>query len=150
MTEKKSTKTSESTGVGFSDEERAAMKERAQELKKSKRAKKGDGLADVLAKIAEMPDSDRALAEWIHKIVTESAPELEVKTWYGFPAYAKGGKIICFFKPAEKYKSRYCTLGFEDLANLDDGSMWATSYALTAVDEANSTQIAALVKKAAS
>ena len=133
--------------TGFSAEEKAAMKERAKEQKAS--AEKADGLADVLAKIAEMPESDRVLAERIHAIVSETAPHLGPKTWYGMPAYARDGKLICFFKSADKFKSRYATFGFEENAALDEGSMWATSWALTKLTAADEKRIAELVKKAA-
>ena len=137
---------------GFTDDERAAMKERARELKAAARAEKNkaDGESDVLAKIAEMPASDRAIAERIHAIVKASAPGLAAKTWYGMPAYAKDGKLICFFKSADKFKSRYATFGFEENAKLDDGSMWATSWALTKLTAADEKKIGELVKKAAS
>lgn len=137
---------------GFTEDERAAMKERAQELKKSSRSKatKADGEADVLEKIAEMPPADQALAERIHAIVKEYAPDLAPKTWYGMPAYAKDGKVVCFFKSADKFKSRYATLGFEETAALDDGTMWATSFALKELDEASDALIVDLIKKAAS
>ncbi|KAA8888549.1 DUF1801 domain-containing protein [Nocardia colli] len=139
--------------VGFSAEERAAMKDHAQELgtaaRRGARATKADGTADVLAKIAEMNDSDRALAERIHAIVTEHAPHLSPKTWYGMPAYAKDGKIVCFFKSAEKFKSRYATLGFEDKATLDAGTVWPTSFALAGLTAADEQMIGALVAKAA-
>ncbi|MFF1828510.1 iron chaperone [Paenarthrobacter sp. NPDC058040] len=137
---------------GFTEDERAAMKERAQELKKSSRSKatKADGEADVLEKIAEMPAADQALAERIHAIVKEHAPDLAPKTWYGMPAYAKDGKVVCFFKSADKFKSRYATLGFEETAALDDGTMWATSFALKQLDEASDALIVDLIKKAAS
>jgi uncharacterized protein YdhG (YjbR/CyaY superfamily) len=134
------------TSKGFTDEERAAMKERAQELKAG--AAKADGESAVLAKIAEMPKSDRVMAERLHAIVTGSAPDLSPKTWYGMPAYARDGKIVCFFKSADKFKSRYATLGFEESANLDDGAMWPTSFALTELTAADEKKIAALVKKA--
>ncbi|WP_062527083.1 iron chaperone [Demequina rhizosphaerae] len=138
----------------FTDEERAAMKETAAERRAAaKRAKSADkaaaDLEDVLAKIAEMPDADRALAERVHAIVTRAAPALAPRTWYGMPAYAKDGKVLCFFKPAEKFKSRYATLGFEDVAALDDGAMWATSYALVSLDEHEESAIAELVARAA-
>jgi uncharacterized protein YdhG (YjbR/CyaY superfamily) len=138
------------TGEGWTDEERAAMKEHAQELKaaRSSRARKADGESDVLAKIAEMPDSDRALAERVHAIVKASAPDLSPKTWYGMPAYARGGKVVCFFQSAEKFKSRYATLGFSDQANLDEGAMWPTSFALKELTAAEEAKIGALVKKA--
>jgi uncharacterized protein YdhG (YjbR/CyaY superfamily) len=138
------------TAKGFTDEERAAMRERARELKAESRAGKADGESAVLAKIAEMPEPDRAIAERLHAIVKTSAPALSPKTWYGMPAYAKDGKVVCFFQSADKFKSRYATFGFNDAANLDDGTMWPTSFALkqlTAADEAN---ISALVRKAVS
>ncbi len=137
---------------GFTDEERAAMKERAQELKAERRRgkKKADGESDVLAKIAEMPASDRAIAKRLHAIVTASAPDLSPKTWYGMPAYAKDGKVVCYFQGAEKFKSRYVTLGFSDEANLDDGAMWPTSFALTKLTAADEKRIGALVKQAVS
>jgi uncharacterized protein YdhG (YjbR/CyaY superfamily) len=136
----------------FSDEEMGAMKERAKEQKAAARRGKDDaaGEADVLAKIAEMPPSDRHMAERIHAIVKASAPALAAKTWYGMPAYAKDGKLICFFKAADKFKSRYATFGFEEAANLDDGSMWATSWALTKLTAADEKKIGELVKQAAS
>lgn len=135
---------------GFTAEEREAMKERAKELKSAARkgAKKADGLADLLEKVAEMPDADRALAERIHAIVTEHAPDLDPKTWYGMPAYAREGKVVIFFQPADKFKARYSTLGFNDTATLDEGSMWATSFALTALTDADEARIAELVKRA--
>ena len=139
---------------GLTDEERAAMKERTQELKaearRGRRADKGDGERDVLAKIAEMPEPDRAMAERLHEIVKASAPALAPKTWYGMPAYAKDGKVVCFFQPAEKFKSRYATFGFDVAANLDDGAMWPTAFALKELTAADEARIAALVKKAAS
>jgi uncharacterized protein YdhG (YjbR/CyaY superfamily) len=131
---------------GFTADERAAMKERARELKAE--AAKADGESDLLAKIAEMPKADRVLAERFHAIVTANAPDLAPKTWYGMPAYAKDGKLICFFKSADKFKSRYATFGFEESANLDDGAMWPTSYALTKLTPADEKKIAALVRKA--
>jgi uncharacterized protein YdhG (YjbR/CyaY superfamily) len=137
---------------GWSDDERAAMKERNRELKAAARrgAKEADGEADVLAKIAEMPESDRVMAERIHAIVKATAPDLAPKTWYGMPAYAREGKLICFFKAADKFNSRYATFGFEENARLDDGSMWATSWALTKLTADDEKKIAALVKKAVS
>jgi uncharacterized protein YdhG (YjbR/CyaY superfamily) len=140
------------TAKGFTDEERAAMKERSKELKAEARGAraKADGESDVVAKIAEMPDADRALAERLHAIVKASAPELAPKTWYGMPAYAKNGKVVCFFQSADKFGSRYATLGFSDQANLDDGAMWPTSYAVKELTEAAEAKIAALVKQAAS
>jgi uncharacterized protein YdhG (YjbR/CyaY superfamily) len=129
----------------FTDEERAAMKERARELKG-----KGDGESEVLAKIAEMPEADRAKAERLHAIVKDSAPDLKPRTWYGMPAYAKDGKVVCFFQSAQKFKSRYATLGFSDKANLDDGAMWPTSFALKELGAAEEKKIGALVKNAVS
>ncbi|WP_433679608.1 iron chaperone [Nocardia sp. CA-119907] len=140
--------------VGFSEEERAAMKEHAQELKtatrRGARATKADGEADVLAKIAEMADSDRVMAERIHAIVKANAPELSPKLWYGMPSYARDGKVVCFFQTAEKFKARYATFGFNDSASLDDGAMWPTAFALTTLTAADETRIGELVKKAAS
>jgi uncharacterized protein YdhG (YjbR/CyaY superfamily) len=135
----------------FSDEERAAMQERARELKadarRRGRAGKADHEADVLAKIAEMPEPDRSMAERIHAIVKESAPDLAPKTWYGMPAYAKDGKVVCFFQSAAKFNARYATFGFNDPATLDDGAMWPTSFALTSLGAAEEAAIAALVAK---
>ena len=125
------------------------MKERAAETRRS-RAGKADGEGEVLAKIAEMPPADRALAERVHAIVKASAPELSPKTWYGMPAYAKDGKVVCFFQSAHKFKARYATLGFNDRANLDDGAMWPTAFALTKLTAAEEKKIGALVKKAVS
>jgi uncharacterized protein YdhG (YjbR/CyaY superfamily) len=133
---------------GFTAEERAAMKERARELKAA--ASRADGESDVLAKIAEMPESDRAMAERLHAIVTASAPDLAPRTWYGMPAYTKDGNVVCFFRSAEKFKSRYATFGFNDAANLDEGAMWPTSFALKKLTAADEKKLAALVKKAAS
>jgi uncharacterized protein YdhG (YjbR/CyaY superfamily) len=139
---------------GFTDEERAAMKERAQELKaearRGPRADKADGESDVLAKIAEMPKPDRAMAERLHAIVKAGAPALLPRTWYGMPAYAKDGKVVCFFQSAQKFKSRYATFGFSDKANLDEGAMWPTSFALKELTPAEEARISALVKKAVS
>src|SRR5437764_2379706 len=139
---------------GFTGEERAAMRERAQELKaagrRGPRAGKADGEGDVLAKIAEMPGRDRAMAERLHAIVKASAPDLSPRTWYGMPAYAKDGKVVCFFQSAQKFNTRYATLGFSDAANLDEGAMWPTSFALTELTEACEARISALVKKAVS
>jgi uncharacterized protein YdhG (YjbR/CyaY superfamily) len=134
--------------TGFTAEERAAMKERVRELKAEK--SKADGESDVLAKIAEMPKADRAMATRIHKIVKASAPDLMPRTWYGMPAYAKNGKVVCFFKSAAKFKSRYATFGFNDSANLDKGAMWPTSFALQELTAAEEKKIGALVRKAAS
>src|SRR5919112_684408 len=140
------------TSEGFTAEERAAMKERAKELKAEARAQKDKaaGESDVLAKIAEMPESDRALAERLHAIVKASAPELSPKTWYGMPAYARDGKVVCYFTPAQKFDSRYATFGFNDTANLDDGTMWPTSFALKELTATDEERIAALVKQAVS
>jgi uncharacterized protein YdhG (YjbR/CyaY superfamily) len=137
---------------GFTAEERAAMKERARELKAEARATQDReaGERDVLAKIAEMPDADRAIAERVHSIVAVNAPELSPKTWYGMPAYARDGKVVCFFQSADKFKSRYATLGFSDQANLDEGAMWPTAFALTELNAAGEKRIAALVKRAVS
>jgi uncharacterized protein YdhG (YjbR/CyaY superfamily) len=137
-----------STSKRFTDEERAAMKERAQELKAE--ARKADGEGALLAKIAEMQGSDRVLAKRLHAIVTASAPTLSPKTWYGMPAYAKDGKIVCFFQSAEKFKARYATFGFSDEANLDEGAMWPTSFALKKLTPAGEKKIVALLKKAVS
>ena len=138
---------------GFTDEERAAMRERARELKAEARAEKNraEGERAVLAKIAEMPEPDRAMAERLHEIVKASAPALSPKTWYGMPAYAnKDGKVVCFFQSAQKFNSRYATLGFSDEANLDEGAMWPTSFALKELSAAEEAKIAELVKRAAS
>jgi uncharacterized protein YdhG (YjbR/CyaY superfamily) len=135
---------------GFTDEERAAMKERAQELKAAARAGKADGESAVLAKIAEMQGPDRAMAKRLHAIIQASAPALSPKTWYGMPAYAKDGKVVCFFQSAQKFKSRYATFGFSDHANLDEGAMWPTSFALKELTAAEEAKIGALVKKAVS
>ena len=133
---------------GFTAEERAAMRERAKEQKAE--AQKADGESAVLAKIAEMPEPDRAMAERLHEIVKASAPELSPKTWYGMPAYAsKDGKVVCFFQSAEKFDARYATFGFSDKANLDEGAMWPTSYALKELGAAAEARIGALVKRAA-
>lgn len=139
--------------AGFSDEERAAMKERAKELKAEARANKSkaEGERDVLAKIAEMPEPDRAMAMRIHEIIKASAPSLSPKTWYGMPAYAnKDGKVICYFTAASKFNSRYATFGFNDDAHLDEGAMWPTSFALKELTAAEEAKISALVKKAVS
>ncbi|MGH3645564.1 MAG: DUF1801 domain-containing protein [Micromonosporaceae bacterium] len=139
---------------GFTDEERAAMKEHAQELKaparRGSRGAKADGESAVLEKIAEMPEPDRIIAERLHAIIKAAAPELSPKTWYGMPAYAKDGKVVCFFQSAAKFKTRYATLGFDASANLDDGTMWPTAFALTKLTAANEEKISALVKKAVS
>ena len=142
------------TSEGFTDEERAAMKERARELKaaarRGPRAGKADGERDVLAKLAEMPEADRALGERLHAVIKASAPALSPRLWYGMPAYAKDGKVVCFFQAAQKFNSRYATFGFNDAANLDDGAMWPTSFALTELTADNEAKIGALVKKAVS
>ena len=144
----KSTTATGKTSKGFSAEERAAMKERAQELKAQER--RADGEEALLAKIAEMPKPDRAMAERLHAIIEESAPVLSPKTWYGMPAYAKEGKVVCFFQSGQKYNSRYSTFGFQDAANLDDGAMWPTAFALTELTAADEARIGALVKQAVS
>jgi uncharacterized protein YdhG (YjbR/CyaY superfamily) len=135
---------------GFTDDEKAAMKARAKELKAEARADKdkAEGETGVLAAIAEMPESDRVMAERIHAVVKASAPALTAKTWYGMPAYAKDGKIVCFFQAADKFKTRYATLGFAEAAKLDDGAMWPTSWALTKLTPADEARIAQLVKQA--
>jgi uncharacterized protein YdhG (YjbR/CyaY superfamily) len=135
----------------FTDEERAAMKERAQELKAEAGGKdRADGERDVLAKIAAMAEPDRAMAERLHAIVKASAPALSPKTWYGMPAYAKDGKVVCFFQNAQKFKTRYATFGFSDTANLDEGAMWPVAFALKELTAAEEAKIAALVKEAVS
>src|SRR5215510_10975834 len=137
---------------GFTDEERAAMKERAQELKAEARAdkSKADGESDVLAKIAAMQEPDRAMAKRLHAIIKASAPALSPKTWYGMPAYAKDGKVVCYFQSAQKFKSRYATFGFSDTAHLDEGDMWPVAFALKELTAAEEARIDALVKKAVS
>jgi uncharacterized protein YdhG (YjbR/CyaY superfamily) len=150
----KSTTGTGTTSKGFTDEERLAMKERAQELKggarRGPRAGKADGESNVLSKIAEMPAPDRAMGERLHAIITANAPNLSPRLWYGQPAYAKDGKVVCFFQSAQKFKTRYATLGFSDEANLDKGAMWPVAFALKGLTDAEETKIAALVKKAAS
>jgi uncharacterized protein YdhG (YjbR/CyaY superfamily) len=136
------------TSKGFTEDERAAMKERAQELKAE--ARREDGERALLAKIAEMPARDRAMAKRLHAIIKASAPRLSPKTWYGMPAYAKGDKVVCFFQSADKFKSRYATFGFSDKANLDEGHMWPTAFALKELTAADEARIAALVEKAVS
>ena len=137
---------------GFTDEERAAMKDRTRELKaealRSPRAKKADGERDVLAKIAEMPKPDRAMAERLHAIVKASAPALSPRTWYGMPAYARDGTVVCFFQSAHKFKARYATFGFSDKANLEEGTVWPVAFALKELTDADEKRIGALVKKA--
>ena len=137
---------------GFTEEERAAMKERVKELKAEARANKNkaEGESDVLAKIAEMPEPDRAIAKRLHEIIKASAPALSPKTWYGMPAYARDGKVVCFFQSAQKFNTRYATLGFNDQANLDEGVMWPTAFALQELTAAEEERIGALVKKAVS
>jgi uncharacterized protein YdhG (YjbR/CyaY superfamily) len=156
-TTQKSTKSTTAIGKsskGFTAEERAAMKERAKELKaaarRGPRAGKADGESEVLAKIAEMPEPDRAMGKRLHAVIKASAPALSPRLWYGMPAYAKDGKVVCFFTPAHKFKSRYATFGFNDAANLDKGAMWPTSFALKELTAAEEAKIGKLVKKAAS
>jgi uncharacterized protein YdhG (YjbR/CyaY superfamily) len=144
---KKSTRsTAGKASEGFTAEERAAMRERVREIKGSS----SDGESDVLAKIAEMPESDRVMAERIHAIVKKTAPELTPRTWYGMPAYSKDGKVLCYFRSAQKFKTRYATFGFSDKANLDDGGMWPTDYALKKLTAADEKRVVALVKQAVS
>jgi uncharacterized protein YdhG (YjbR/CyaY superfamily) len=145
---KRTTATGE-TSKGFTADERAAMKERARELKAA-RSGKADGESDVLAAIAKMPGSDRAMAKRLHTIIIDSAPGLSPKTWYGMPAYAKVGKVVCFFRGAAKFKERYAMFGFNDTANLDKGAMWPVAFALKGLTAADEAKIAALVKKAVS
>ncbi len=140
---------------GFSKEERAAIKERAAELRAEKRRikasdKKAEDTNAVITAIAEMSDSDRALAEGLHAVITVAAPDLDAKLWYGMPAYAKNGKVVCFFQAADKFKTRYATLGFNDASNLDEGAMWPTAFALTQLTAADEAQIATLITRAAS
>ncbi|MGW4894049.1 iron chaperone [Kitasatospora sp. NPDC004240] len=149
----KNAKSAETAGAkydGFSEDEKSAMKEHAKEMKAAaRRGAKADTEGEVLAKIAEMAEADRVLAERVHAIVKAAAPELTAKTWYGMPAYARAGKVVCFFQSAEKFKSRYATLGFSDQAFLDEGAMWATSYALVELTAEVEARITELVKKAA-
>jgi len=142
----------ETPSEGWTDEERAAMKEHAKELKAAAKrgAARADGEADVVAKIADMPASDRVMAERLHEVIKANGPDLTPRTWYGMPAYAKDGKVVCFFQAADKFKARYATFGFNDIANLDDGAMWPTSWALTKLTAADEATIGALVKKAVS
>jgi len=147
--------TGSKTYEGFSDSERAAMKDRAQELKPATRrgsraGQAADGEGDVLVKIAEMRESDRAIAERLHAVIKADVPDLSPRLWYGMPAYAKDGKMVCFFQSAQKFNTRYATLGFSDRANLDDGAMWPTYYALTELTDAVEARIAALVRQAVS
>ncbi len=150
----KRTTANRKSSVAFTDEERAAMKERAQETKtEARRGRRQDKAADesaVLAKIAEMAEPDRAMGERLHEIIKDSAPTLSPKLWYGMPGYAKDGKVVCFFQSAEKFRSRYATFGFNDVANLDEGTMWPTAFALKELTGADEARIAALVKKAVS
>jgi uncharacterized protein YdhG (YjbR/CyaY superfamily) len=143
-TSRKGTRAPDNKSTGFTEEERAAMKERVQELK----ADKTDGEGALLAKIAQMRGSDRTMAERLHAIIKASAPALSPRTWYGMPAYAKDGKVVCFFQSAQKFKARYATFGFSDEANLDEGVMWPTSFALKELTGSEEAQIAALVKRA--
>ncbi len=148
----KSSATINKKSRSFTDEERTAMKERAKEMKAEARASKNkaDGESDVLAKIAEMPEPERAMATRLHEIIKVSAPSLTPRLWYGMPAYARDGSVVCFFQSAQKFKTRYATLGFSDKANIDEGSMWPTSFALTELTPDDEAKIAALVKKAVS
>jgi uncharacterized protein YdhG (YjbR/CyaY superfamily) len=148
-TQRSAKRTTGKASKGFTDEERAAMRERAREVKKA-RAGQADGESDVLAKIAEMPEPDRVMAERLHALIKATAPALSPRTWYGMPAYAKGGKVVCFFQSAHKFKSRYATFGFNETANLDEGAMWPTSFALKELTAADEARIGALVKKAVS
>jgi uncharacterized protein YdhG (YjbR/CyaY superfamily) len=145
---KKATKKPAKASTGFTDEEKAAMRQRAKEQKEE--ASKADGERELLAAIAAMAASDRAMAERVHAIITASAPTLAPKTWYGMPAYARDGKVVCFFQPALKFKTRYATLGFNDVARLDEGAMWPVAFALKAVTAAEEEKIAALVQQAVS
>src|SRR5437660_1322639 len=150
-TQQSAKRTTGKASKGFTDEERAAMKERVQELKaaarQGPRAHKADGESEVLAKIADMPEPDRAMAERLHAVIRASAPALSPKTWYGMPAYARDGNVVCFFQSAQKFKTRYATLGFSDKANLDEGTMWPNAFALTELTAADEARIGALVKK---
>ena len=150
MSQKKDTPARDEMPGEFTAEERAAMQERARELKAAKRSGKADGESDVLAKIAEMAESDRAIAERIHAIIKANAPDLAPRLWYGMPAYAKDGKVLCFFQSAQKFNTRYATLGFNDVARLDDGHMWPVAYALKELTPAEEARIADLVTKAVS
>src|SRR5437899_1493651 len=153
-TQQSATTATGKSSKGFTDEERAAMRERAQELKaaarRGPRAGKADGESAVLAKIAEMPGRDRAMAERLHAVIKASAPALLPRTWYGMPAYAKDGNVVCFFQSAQKFNTRYATFGFSDKANLDEGAMWPTAFALKELTAAEEARIGALVKKAVS
>src|SRR5947207_2161908 len=152
QTSTRATTANKNASKGFTDAEKAAMRARARELKAQERAgaDREAGERDLLANVAAMPDSDRIMAERIHEIVTTNAPELAPRTWYGMPAYARDGKLVCFFKSADKFKSRYATFGFEESAKLDDGAMWPVAFALTKLTPADEARIAALVKKAVS
>ena len=152
MSDRKATQKSGTPTKGFTAAERAAMKERARELKAEERANKSraEGESDVLAKIAEMPEPDRAMGERLHAIIKASAPVLSPRLWYGMPAYAKDGKVVCYFQSAHKFKSRYATFGFSDDANIDEGPVWPTSFALKELTAAEEAKIGALVKKAVS
>jgi uncharacterized protein YdhG (YjbR/CyaY superfamily) len=145
---KRARKGAQKSDSGFTDEERAAMRERAHELKARPRAGKVDGERDVLAKIAEMPDPYRAMGERLHAVIMANGPSLSPKTWYGMPAYSKDGEVVCFFRGGEKFKERYMTLGFNDAANLDEGHLWPVAFALTGVTAAEEATVASLVKKA--
>jgi uncharacterized protein YdhG (YjbR/CyaY superfamily) len=149
-TAQKSSSRNAADGAGFTAEEKAAMRERAREQKAESRSKdaRADGEKELLAKVAEMPASDRVMAERLHALITAAAPDLAPKTWYGMPAYAREGKIVCFFQAADKFKARYATFGFSDAATLDDGAMWPTSYALMSLTRADEARIVELVKKA--
>jgi uncharacterized protein YdhG (YjbR/CyaY superfamily) len=153
-TQQPAKRTTGKASKGFTDEERVAMRERAQELKaaarRGSRAGDGEGEADVLAKIAEMPERDRAMAERLHAIIKASAPGISPRTWYGMPAYAMDGNVVCFFQGAQKFKTRYATFGFSDKANLDEGALWPTSLALKELTAAEEARIGALVKRAVS
>jgi uncharacterized protein YdhG (YjbR/CyaY superfamily) len=153
-TQKPASSTTGRASKGFTDEERAALKERGQELKaaarRGPRAGKAAGESEVLAKIAEMQEPDRVMARRLHAIIKASAPALAPRTWYGMPAYAKDGNVVCFFQSAQKFKTRYATLGFSDKAKLDEGTMWPTTFALTELTAADEARIAALVKEAVS
>ena len=153
-TQKPASNTTGRASKGFTDEERAAIKEHGQELKaaarRGPRAAKADGESDVLAKIAEMAEPDRAIAERLHALIKASAPALSPRTWYGMPAYAKDGKVVCFFQPAQKFNTRYATLGFNDTANLDEGALWPVAFALKELTATEEARISALVNKAVS
>ena len=144
----KSAKPASDGAAGFTAEEREAMRERAREMKAAKGGKDADGEAEVLAKLATLPAADRVIGERVHAIVRAAAPDLVPRTWYGMPAYARDGKVVCFFQAASKFKARYATLGFSDTASLDEGSMWPTSFALAKLTATEEARIAALVKRA--